>query len=914
MPVSAGITSLRAVLAGLSGGSANTHLLGTGRSPSLDISAVIEFRSKYPIYLNVGNWIDTYLVNNIEGVDDTEVRYASEANPGDHGETPFDSWYAGRTVVLNGKLISRRRDKLDDMATGLQAAFLDLQNEFPLIFHAANPDNSVYVMCKKSAKMNIPKAQAHLNEFQRTFNITLKATNPRFLSLRGEFYATSGDIVNADDFSGAVVPVAEDFMIVGPDGVTSGYQIYGDGWVPNGSGLLVRNTAAKAAKNLLADPRFEHDPVTYWWKLNSSKLSVEVDSSGDRLLQIANTGANAPFGTSQYTQIPFFDSGAKRSAIVWVRSLSGPRMISIEMDFTDNLGNVMDYQYSPNVIVGNSWTPIKLEGLTVPDGANLLSFFVLSMNPNVGDKFEIKSPRVSDSSTIDEYLDERSLWGEDDGDGSMVAPYKTYVSARKFANSSQIVKFTTGTAAGPNGDYDGLRLIISYRDDDNMLWGEVMSNYRVDNSSMAGYIALKRRVNGVEEIVSYYNWMPWAFSGTKGQYVPLSRGRDYWLQTFMIDGYASVALFASDPSDPALSESPILSIDSNNADLSLFTEALPLALSLQDHQAGWKIDLWKYEELPSLPGWRTVTGIPALTKKNNQIVPVPGANATVVEKLDIPYKVADQAVTMEHGYRSPLRSNHVHAVGAFGKMVLSNTGSPEFIGAWIRLDNNAGGFGQMQLRRYYGGSFETLATVTIDNPLTLIGQKMWLRLVASGNVMSAQHWTSDPALGGAPTKTASATLTGANALKHGAGIRGDIGFFTDMFDSALSPYIDNFKFDQSVFDGLVFSPVNNGNFEAQTTMELTGPMTNPRILNERNGTASYISTSIPAGETWVLENVGSSKRLYRKSDGVSRMRYFDDTSGWVLLDPAGDPNPIRFTATGLAAGWAISMRYQHTYM
>ena len=127
--------------------------------------------------------------------------------------------------------------------------------------------------------------------------------------------------------------------------------------------------------------------------------------------------------------------------------------------------------------------------------------------------------------------------------------------------------------------------------------------------------------------------------------------------------------------------------------------------------------------------------------------------------------------------------------------------------------------------------------------------------------------------------------------------------------------INEFVFESAgSHDEIVFSPQNTGNFRAQTTIELKGPMVNPRILNEGNQTMSLVNGAIPDGETWVFENIGPSMRFYRKSDGANRSQYIHETSMWVFLEANSVPNPIRFTASGLAVGSAVTMIYRHTVM
>lgn len=174
------LVSLRTALATLGTGDPNESIVGTKTSGPRGIEAVIEFNG---LYLNVRDWVDTFLVTNILGIDDADVRDTREPNPGRHGETPGISLYGGRTISLQGKIVTKTIWKLRDMEQALRGAFAPLQQEWPLIFHGAVVDDDLQIYCKKSQKLDMPDAQTTLNHFERPFNITLRASNPRFKSV-----------------------------------------------------------------------------------------------------------------------------------------------------------------------------------------------------------------------------------------------------------------------------------------------------------------------------------------------------------------------------------------------------------------------------------------------------------------------------------------------------------------------------------------------------------------------------------------------------------------------------------------------------------------------------------------------------------------------------------------------------------
>jgi hypothetical protein len=179
----AGVTSLQTWVAGLAGGSSVASIPGTKRSGPVGIESIIEYRSAYVIYLNVADWVDTFLVNSIDGLDGADMRTGAAPNPGGHGETPTDSLFGGRTLVLTGKQYAQTIWKLRDMQQGLRGAFAEIRTEYPLIFHALDAADDLMLMCKLAQKINIVDQQTTRNDFVRDFQITLRASNPRFVSV-----------------------------------------------------------------------------------------------------------------------------------------------------------------------------------------------------------------------------------------------------------------------------------------------------------------------------------------------------------------------------------------------------------------------------------------------------------------------------------------------------------------------------------------------------------------------------------------------------------------------------------------------------------------------------------------------------------------------------------------------------------
>lgn len=163
---------------GLGSGDSASLVAGTGISGPPGVEAVLTYNS---ITMNVRNWLETYIINSIDGLADADVRDQREVNPQQHGETALDAFYGGRTVVLNGKIRAFSLDKMRDMQQALREAFADLTTEMPLIFHAKNSNYDLVLNCKKAQPIAMVEQQTNFNH-ERDFQVTLRASNPRFVS------------------------------------------------------------------------------------------------------------------------------------------------------------------------------------------------------------------------------------------------------------------------------------------------------------------------------------------------------------------------------------------------------------------------------------------------------------------------------------------------------------------------------------------------------------------------------------------------------------------------------------------------------------------------------------------------------------------------------------------------------------
>ncbi len=151
---------------------------GSGTAGPLGIEAVIEYNG---LLLNRLTDYDKYRITSIDGLADADIRDSRSVNPGRHGETAFQAFYGGRTLVLNGRIEAHTLNKLRDMQRELRLAFNELE-EKPLIFKSyfGSPYDKV-IYCRKGASLTMPEKQDDLRAF-RDFQITMRASNPRFLT------------------------------------------------------------------------------------------------------------------------------------------------------------------------------------------------------------------------------------------------------------------------------------------------------------------------------------------------------------------------------------------------------------------------------------------------------------------------------------------------------------------------------------------------------------------------------------------------------------------------------------------------------------------------------------------------------------------------------------------------------------
>jgi phage-related protein len=170
---------------GLGAGDPVVALPGTGLSVPTGLESTFNYGG---LTMNDLTVVDKFRITKISGIDDPDIRDSREENPGYHGETAFEALYGGRTLVLEGTIECYTVNKLRDMTQALRTAFVDL-TEKPLYFLTGDPNLNHYINCRKSAKINIEEEQTDVDKFFRDFQVTLRASDPRFYKTKTKSYS-----------------------------------------------------------------------------------------------------------------------------------------------------------------------------------------------------------------------------------------------------------------------------------------------------------------------------------------------------------------------------------------------------------------------------------------------------------------------------------------------------------------------------------------------------------------------------------------------------------------------------------------------------------------------------------------------------------------------------------------------------
>jgi hypothetical protein len=655
-----------------------------------------------------------------------------------------------------------------------------------------------------------------------------------------------------------------------------------------------------ADRNMLSDP----DSAT-----TASILRTGVNAIVSKVANGTGAGASTNFyratagaAVSQFTVVTemglsveaYASERARHSVSAFVRlppGRLGSRKVVLMVEWFDRIGStpatVLDTVRSAPIDVADQWVEIKLEGISAAAKANAAVVTALILSPQAGDILDVDRMLLTEADTIDHWFGPRTEWAEPidaaTPEGAALRYFQTtYKTQRTFTQVQQTL--TVSPVATVAGKEDEIHMALSYLDDENQIY------IRLDPTNK---LAICR-------------WDTGTFTKLAEVAIPAKTPQlQHWMRGRMKEGVIFAEWYTNSPYLGNLATAKTTYTMSATEVAKFQDVAHPVAMGIQNRGGLLGLSEWRYQDVIKPEGWDYYEGSGTVNQDAGTLVPLDITRKLLVRK-DISYLASDAEVILKHRFETRPTTNN-YSTGIMLKALNKDNWIAFF---FIGLPQGSGATASGVLMKRDNG-IETIidsATVGSSAPATTA----WLRGVTSGNAFTIQRWTTDPALGGSPVSTGTITLSGANATKFGAGVKGRYGIFWDP--NTMTATIDEFRINLPSFDDIAFTVTNKGNFEAQTTIELTGPMTNPTVLNEANGTATIISGSIPVGETWVLENSGPNKRFYRKSDGANRFQYLAATSMWVMLEPNNVPNQIHLIATGLAKGWDISMIYRHTFM
>ena len=225
------------------------------------------------------------------------------------------------------------------------------------------------------------------------------------------------------------------------------------------------------------------------------------------------------------------------------------------------------------------------------------------------------------------------------------------------------------------------------------------------------------------------------------------------------------------------------------------------------------------------------------------------------------------------------------------------------------------GSGNITIQKIDGGANTTLATGSAIPARS--GTSYWVRMRSSGNVITYEHFTTDPRanLAATPNGTVTHTLAGGNATKYGTGIVGRIAM------SAV-PQNTNWRFDDfsmGTYNALansIMTVTNIGNFPALAQYTFSNKMSGISLVNTLSNRQFSLEMDLLGGGSRTLDTSGWT---LKDENGDNKFSELGITSDWVEIDP-GD-NPLVMSATGLQVDYAastwripqVSVKHRHSW-
>lgn len=134
-----------------------------------------------------------YRISEFGGMDDPDIRVNAEPNPSRDGENAPLALLSGRTVTLNGRIVARNLDEMRQMRNSIKLAFRNPNTELPLFLRAESSAFDHFINCRKRS-LQIKESQDNL-QFWRDFQVSLRASDPRFLTVATTSTVVQGSTV-----------------------------------------------------------------------------------------------------------------------------------------------------------------------------------------------------------------------------------------------------------------------------------------------------------------------------------------------------------------------------------------------------------------------------------------------------------------------------------------------------------------------------------------------------------------------------------------------------------------------------------------------------------------------------------------------------------------------------------------------
>lgn len=249
------------------------------------------------LQLNDRQVADRYLIKEID-VSQMDFRDSRAPLPASHGELPYNLLIGGRTITITGTAYAGNLSKLRDMLEDLRQAFWS-STELPLYCRRGSLGGTdTFINCRPSAAVAIRDAQRN-QSYERDFQITLRASNPRFLSttLKSTTIVAAGGGVNGTCTNAGNFP-AEPTYTLGKATGSINTAVITNSTTGQAQTITGNNSFASASKffkieNAAQLRTFKDDlNVDKWslWSVLNSWATLAVGSNTINLNQTAFTG------------------------------------------------------------------------------------------------------------------------------------------------------------------------------------------------------------------------------------------------------------------------------------------------------------------------------------------------------------------------------------------------------------------------------------------------------------------------------------------------------------------------------------------------------------------------------------------------------------------------------------------------